>query len=693
VEELLPYRDQFLAAGLAVTSTDQKSPKGKEKALASTAVEPSNHGSHRPNYTQLDGSPRGKDLSTSSSPSSGETFIHFNDNLDPAALALIEELPEPKRKDKNPREKVQSRWFHRKAHPVTEGQPETFKETIFTEKTKPSQHPTEPSSSKRTASPGAPELRERSSQREPKVLEGTGQSAPVPVHVPRPARQREAKKPGKLPQLPEDLQWRKPTQPDRAPPPVPPKVAAAAEKPAVAHGHTHRPSGIRPAGSTAAAPLRSKSPSHVRNRHAPLAEPTMKHRLSTPFEQPTDVVMVKAGHPGDHGHHQTQDTVSNLKTRRSKEKACPTLPAIVKDNSTQPTDVLILSAGHPGHHGPPPFQHDDASANRVLQDKANSISPTPPTMVQHTGNSAPELPMTWKYAVGTPSSFEQALDDVVRKLDAMEPNQSMPQESKTGESSKPRPQQSSPERHNIPVQYLDEAESHLKKLADKASELLETTVHDIHSQLHKAPAKAPFSPDSKLKRAKAVRHLRNLHHAEQSPRPEASQKPESAPTNPVIQQPVPARPELPLEPEKKATQKKDNRVASLSVEDKTVDRQDRDINDRDVLKGLKLAVSAACDENLDFWIRQKTGLRLRRFLADLKTFEDLESPKVESVDDNTVDKKKGPKTGRDGADEEEAGLGDNEADPDDDHPRAKGMREVKRRVEQDRERASKRKQV
>lgn len=50
---------------------------------------------------------------------------------------------------------------------------------------------------------------------------------------------------------------------------------------------------------------------------------------------------------------------------------------------------------------------------------------------------------------------------------------------------------------------------------------------------------------------------------------------------------------------------------------------DRDIDDRDILLGLKMAICAACDEDLDAWIRDRTGLRLRRFLADLKAFDAL----------------------------------------------------------------------
>ena len=59
--------------------------------------------------------------------------------------------------------------------------------------------------------------------------------------------------------------------------------------------------------------------------------------------------------------------------------------------------------------------------------------------------------------------------------------------------------------------------------------------------------------------------------------------------------------------------------------DRTVDPLDRDISDRDVLWGLKTAVAAACDEDLDAWIRAQTGLRLRRFLCDLRAFGDLEA--------------------------------------------------------------------
>ncbi|KAI8635504.1 hypothetical protein F5Y19DRAFT_469377 [Xylariaceae sp. FL1651] len=51
------------------------------------------------------------------------------------------------------------------------------------------------------------------------------------------------------------------------------------------------------------------------------------------------------------------------------------------------------------------------------------------------------------------------------------------------------------------------------------------------------------------------------------------------------------------------------------------DYDDADIEDRDVIKGLQVAIHAAADDLYDGYIRHKTGLRIRRFLADLKSFD------------------------------------------------------------------------
>ncbi|KAK4140306.1 uncharacterized protein C8A04DRAFT_32186 [Dichotomopilus funicola] len=51
--------------------------------------------------------------------------------------------------------------------------------------------------------------------------------------------------------------------------------------------------------------------------------------------------------------------------------------------------------------------------------------------------------------------------------------------------------------------------------------------------------------------------------------------------------------------------------------------EDEDINDRDVLRGLMIICAASADAEFDALVRSKTGLRSRRFLADLQSFEGL----------------------------------------------------------------------
>ncbi|PNY26891.1 Uncharacterized protein TCAP_03181 [Tolypocladium capitatum] len=58
-----------------------------------------------------------------------------------------------------------------------------------------------------------------------------------------------------------------------------------------------------------------------------------------------------------------------------------------------------------------------------------------------------------------------------------------------------------------------------------------------------------------------------------------------------------------------------------SINSYEVDFDDGEIADRDVLRGLHVAASAACDEEVDAFVRNRTGLRIRRFLADLMALE------------------------------------------------------------------------
>lgn len=307
--------------------------------------------------------------------------------------------------------------------------------------------------------------------------------------------------------------------------------------------------------------------------------------------------------------------------------------------------------------------------------------------------------MTWKYAVGTPSSFEQALDDVVRKLDEMEPKEAVSEEPKSVEGNSRVPRETPTSRDGVPGQNVEDSQFSMQKMATKAAGLLESVTQGIHSQLHKTPAKAALSPDSKLKRTKAVRRLRRPEDRGQSPKPEVDRtqsksdgrekkKAETKAAH-VVKKPLTPVVAASSSQETRRRPTKDHPKAPPlgAAERKIADHlRDNDIDDRDVLRGLKLAVSAACDETLDSWIREKTGLRLRRFLADLKTFEDLEREEVDGGKSGRgVTKTNEPRTEKDGAEEEEeekAGLGDNEADSDDRRPGRR--RAEKGRLDKDR---------
>ncbi|RSL44498.1 hypothetical protein CEP54_014657 [Fusarium duplospermum] len=62
-------------------------------------------------------------------------------------------------------------------------------------------------------------------------------------------------------------------------------------------------------------------------------------------------------------------------------------------------------------------------------------------------------------------------------------------------------------------------------------------------------------------------------------------------------------------------------MRSLRMANRGYDRGE--IIDRDVLRGLHIAASAACNEQIDAFIREQTGLHIRRFLADLMPLENL----------------------------------------------------------------------
>jgi hypothetical protein len=57
--------------------------------------------------------------------------------------------------------------------------------------------------------------------------------------------------------------------------------------------------------------------------------------------------------------------------------------------------------------------------------------------------------------------------------------------------------------------------------------------------------------------------------------------------------------------------------------DSTFSTRESKICEKDVLKGLQMAMAAACNEEVNAWISEISGCRVRRFLADLSAFEGL----------------------------------------------------------------------
>lgn len=199
-----------------------------------------------------------------------------------------------------------------------------------------------------------------------------------------------------------------------------------------------------------------------------------------------------------------------------------------------------------------------------------------PTNPGH-GSKPEPLPETWKHVIGTPSSFKKALDDVVRKLEDME------------------------DKDKKPVADVEKAPS------------------------RRGSSKVP-SPSQRLQRAAAMRRERLGGPSGQRAEPVAEKL--KAPVQ------TPARNPRPSEGPRSNHRKPAVKLRGGGGEESTLaggssaqvpppTHDDKDISDKDVLQGLKIICAASADHNFDAWIQSKTGLRLRRFLADLKTFENL----------------------------------------------------------------------
>lgn len=60
-----------------------------------------------------------------------------------------------------------------------------------------------------------------------------------------------------------------------------------------------------------------------------------------------------------------------------------------------------------------------------------------------------------------------------------------------------------------------------------------------------------------------------------------------------------------------------------SLSDTSTPKPKLKVNDNDILRGLQIALVAACDPQIDEWIEDMSGTSVRQFLAGLRTFEGL----------------------------------------------------------------------
>ncbi|VBB72327.1 Putative protein of unknown function [Podospora comata] len=217
------------------------------------------------------------------------------------------------------------------------------------------------------------------------------------------------------------------------------------------------------------------------------------------------------------------------------------------------------------------------------------------------------LPQTWEHhPLGTPSSFKRALDDVVRKLDAME----------VRECSSPFCAVSSPTTMTITTS------SSTKKRTSSSS-----------GSNGKPPS--PTTPAQRLQKAAMMRRERM--DAEQQQQQQQQQCANLPPSVSIVQ-PVRSQEYIPymmpppgglgFRPSESNSsrglgQGRNLRKGLFAGAGAREMEDDRDISDEDVLKGLKIICAASADKEFDGLVRRETGLRLRRFLADLRTFEFL----------------------------------------------------------------------
>ncbi|KAI0173416.1 hypothetical protein GGR52DRAFT_580071 [Hypoxylon sp. FL1284] len=237
--------------------------------------------------------------------------------------------------------------------------------------------------------------------------------------------------------------------------------------------------------------------------------------------------------------------------------------------------------------------------SKVVPNQVTETKQVAQTVSSHTSPSTiPSLPYPARYASGRPSSLERALEEVSQQLDNMEL-----EADKTA-------------MHSRPPTLVEKTNQQEQKRSPSRS------VHRISKNT------LPRQPHMSEEFIYVDRRMPPVSPREQKPKPKPVPAQPESPSRPRSK---PARATgarrrsqpLPSPPKEKTLPKTPQAKDVTSDEDAPFDYDDAEINDRDVIRGLQVAIHAAADNKYDALIRDKTGLRIRRFLADLRAVGEM----------------------------------------------------------------------
>ncbi|KAI1645453.1 uncharacterized protein F4817DRAFT_366618 [Daldinia loculata] len=375
------------------------------------------------------------------------------------------------------------------------------------------------------------------------------------------------------------------------------------------HNHSSLSPGTRPSGFRRAATSK------------PIASPTRRE----PSGRKLSWVEVKRG---DHGRHSvamapragpepgTMQSLAHTGLRK-RDVAMARLPlpeTIEEEKETSPTRVdqekiQIYHAAEPKYAPVPVTKMGQrkrsmsprTSPNHVDQEKIQiypgaepKYTPVPVTKrgqrkrsvsPRTSPSTVPSLPSAARYAVSRASSLERALDEVSQKLEKLE-------------------------------QEADKS----TQLCNRPATLVDKTNQKQYSPRHSNHYASGITPTRRPRLNEEIIFVNR-----KMPPISRPKKPSPSLPKPTREPPAPPPKQLISHTSKEKTLPTIPQTGDILKDlDVFFDYEDAHISDRDVIKGLQVAIHAAADNTYDAMIRAKTGLRIRRLLADLRAVGEMQ---------------------------------------------------------------------